>query len=90
MPNDYLTLSQAAKTLPGRPHVSTLWRWATRGVRDRKLQTVLRGGRRFTRSLWLDDFLVPQDDAPATTSRTNRQREAAIDKAAAELESAGI
>jgi len=30
-----LTLSQAAQTLPHRPHPSALWRWARRGLRTR-------------------------------------------------------
>ena len=28
-----LTLAQAAKILPGRPNLATLWRWRTRGIR---------------------------------------------------------
>ncbi|MEX1015934.1 MAG: hypothetical protein WDZ31_04230 [Phycisphaeraceae bacterium] len=30
--DDLLTLTQAAKRLPGRPHRSTLWRWAQKGI----------------------------------------------------------
>ncbi len=36
---NYITLSEAAKSLPGRPHASALWRWCRKGVRTR-------GGRR--------------------------------------------
>ena len=30
--DDLLTLSEAARRLPGRPHRSTLWRWARKGI----------------------------------------------------------
>lgn len=42
-----MQLSQAAQELPGRPAVSTVWRW-TRGVRGVCLESVVIGGRRFT------------------------------------------
>ncbi len=32
---DLLTLTELAKRVPGRPHSSTLWRWARRGVKSR-------------------------------------------------------
>lgn len=34
--------------IPGQPHISTLIRWYTKGVRGVKLETALIGGRRFT------------------------------------------
>jgi len=43
-----LTLSQAAKHYPSRPHVSTLHRWRRHGVRGVRLETCLLGGKRFT------------------------------------------
>ena len=43
-----LTLTAAAKLLPGRPNVATLWRWRTAGIRGVKLETFLFGGRRMT------------------------------------------
>jgi hypothetical protein len=45
---DLKLLVHAAELVPGRPHVSTLVRWAMRGVRGRRLETVVIGGRRFT------------------------------------------
>lgn len=41
-------LSRASALVPGRPHASTLIRWALRGIRGRKLETVIVGGRRYT------------------------------------------
>lgn len=43
-----ISLTEAAKSLPGRPHVSTLWRWVREGRRGVRLETVAVGGRRFT------------------------------------------
>lgn len=43
-----LSLADAAKILPGRPHLSTVWRFATRGVRGVRLESFMSGGRRFT------------------------------------------
>lgn len=88
---DYLSLSQAAKTLPGRPHVSTLHRWRLNGVRGVKLQTCLVGGRRYTKPEWLADFIDATSQAGGAQSpRTNRQRSAAIRRAEKELDKAGI
>lgn len=48
--DDVMTLKDAAKALPNRPHVSTIWRWATHGVgpERKKLETISIGGRRYT------------------------------------------
>lgn len=47
---DLLTISEAARRLPGRPHRSTLWRWARKGIetptRERVFLRTLRLGRR--------------------------------------------
>ena len=43
-----LTFTEAAKSLPGRPNVATLWRWRTAGCRGVKLETILVGGKRYT------------------------------------------
>jgi hypothetical protein len=43
-----LRLNEAAKRLPGQPHRSSLERWTHDGVRGRRLETVLIGGRRYT------------------------------------------
>jgi hypothetical protein len=64
-----LTLSKAAGVLPGQPHVSTLFRWATRGVRGVKLETCLLGGRRYTSRQALQRF------SSAATGATQRYDE---------------
>jgi hypothetical protein len=42
------SLAAAAKLLPGEPHLATLHRWRSRGVKGVKLETLVIGGRRFT------------------------------------------
>ena len=58
---DLMTLSQAAKVLPGRPSTNCIWRWCRRGVVARtgehvRLQHVRMGGKLFTTARWLDEF----------------------------------
>ena len=56
-----LTLGEASKRLPGRPHLSTLARWA-RGMKDgRRLRTVKIGGRVFTSIESLQEFVASKD-----------------------------
>jgi hypothetical protein len=57
-PSDYLTLSQAARCLPGKPSPTTIWRWMTAGVHGVKLQTICVGRIRYTTRAWLDEFLT--------------------------------
>jgi Protein of unknown function (DUF1580) len=57
-----LTLREAAESLPGGTHTSTLHRWRRLGVRGHKLETVVIGGRRFTSREALQRF------AQATTN----------------------
>jgi hypothetical protein len=52
-----LSLSEAAASLPGRPHLSTLHRWRLRGVRGIRLETCLVGGARYTSREALQRFV---------------------------------
>ena len=76
-----ITLTQASNRLPTRPHVSTIWRWYTRGVRGVRLETIVIAGRRLTSIEALDRFAAATtaaaDGQPAPV-RTPRQREQAI------------
>ena len=68
--NNYLSLSEAAKRSPGRPHAATVWRWARRGVKARsgeriRLEHVRVGGRIFIPADALDRFFKAVSDADA-------------------------
>lgn len=91
-PREYLSMAQASHLLPGRPHLSTLHRWRLRGVRGVRLQTCLIGGRRYTTSEWLVEFIEGSTAAvaPETPTAIEGRRESAILAAEKELNDAGI
>ena len=83
-----LSLTEAAKAIPGRPSVCSLHRWRLHGVRGAKLETVLVGGRRFVSREALERFIAATTAAAAgerPPPRTPRQREKAIAAAEREL-----
>ncbi len=59
----YLNLNEAAQKIPGRPHLSTLHRWAEKGVRGIRLRTVRVGHRRFTTQDDIDQFLAKLNES---------------------------
>jgi hypothetical protein len=77
-------------------NASTVWRWSLRGCRGVKLESFSIGAKRFTTAEAFARFVAATTaiaqgaPAPAPTARTNRQREAAIRAAEAELAEAGI
>ena len=67
---EILPLAEAARRLPrlraGRPtHPSTLWRWASRGVRGVRLETVRVGGTTATSTEALKRFCAALNGEPA-------------------------
>ncbi len=95
---DVVSLADAAKLLPTRPHVSTMWRWHRRGVRGIRLETAVLGGKRYTSREAIQRFVSRTTEAhdrggaaPAKLiHETMRQRRAAIERAERDLEKAGI
>ena len=61
-----IDLKELAKCLPGRPHLSTVYRWTGPGLNGVRLETVKFGGRRFTtRELVLRFAASLSDPSPA-------------------------
>jgi hypothetical protein len=88
-----ISLTDAAKSLPQRPNVATLWRWRTAGVRGIKLETFLSGGRRFTSVEALRRFqerVTAAADGEPIRVETPRQRERAIDRAEKRAQELGV
>ena len=59
-------------------HISTVQRWRMAGVRDIRLKTVMKGGRRMTRKNWIKMFheqVTAKADEDLVPLRTERQRE---------------
>src|SRR5271154_5104019 len=88
-----ISLAAASKLLPGRPSITTLWRWHHRGVRGVKLETVVIGGRRYTSREAIARFIAATTaarDGQPTLLRSPIARERAIAQAEQELKKAGI
>lgn len=92
-----LTLADAAKLLPGRPSSCAIWRWRTKGVRGRKLESLSLGGRVYTSREALQRFARQEGGEGSAAGQgggnppqTPHHREKAILAAEAELAKAGI
>ncbi len=96
-----VTFTEAAKLLPKmngkRPHASSVWRWARKGVQGVRLESRRVGGRfvtsvealeRFTERLAAID--LPDRSEPPSKPRTTRARALAVERAEAECAAAGI
>jgi len=84
----YLSLSQAAKIVPGTPHPSSIWRWCRYGVRARngkriRLRHSRAGSRVYTTERWLDEFFE-------ATAAADIERLGQADEAPAEQVSASV
>lgn len=89
---ELLSLNEARRYFPGRPSLSTCWRWALRGVRGVKLATIVRGGRRFVSRTAIREFITATTAAAnaAAPAAAPESRAVAIRNADAELRDAGI
>jgi len=68
-----LSFSAAARRLD--VHVSTVWRWATTGVRGRVLPTIEVGGRRFILVADLEQFICPTVASAGSQAAADAERE---------------
>ena len=86
-------IAEAPQHIPGRPSLTTVWRWVLNGTRTGKLESCLVGGRRFTSLESIQRFAEQStavaDGSPAPT-RTIARRERDLDQAESELDAAGI
>jgi hypothetical protein len=57
MKTEYIPLSVAARIVPGRPSIRTVWRWTTRGIGGHRLESIKVGGKRLTTERAIRDFL---------------------------------
>lgn len=86
---ELIPLRKACEHIPGRPHISCVYRWMSR--KSGPLETVLVGGRRWTSVEAIERFIAAcnpsQRSTPAVVSK---RRKAQIAAAGAELDRAGI
>jgi hypothetical protein len=83
-----IRINDAPKHIPGRPHVSTLYRWMSRP--GEKLETVKIGGRIYTSIEAIQRFADRCTHPTPAQTRTPQQRQRDIDRAEAELAAVGI
>jgi hypothetical protein len=83
--SELLTLPEAARSLPGKPHPCTLWRWRSKGIRGVRLRSTVIGGRCYVTRQALAEFVAALsgfeaetegDGETAENSRESRRRPA--------------
>lgn len=77
MEPEWLTIREAAASIPGRPHESTVARWTLREVRGKKLPSTLIGGKRLIKRADLLEFLNLREKQTPAEGQTVRQTIAA-------------
>ncbi len=75
-----LSLKDATKYIPTRPHIATVWRWATRGTRGVKLETILVGSQRFTTKEAIGRFLDRLNGSPVCVAQERASELAEVDR----------
>lgn len=89
-----LPLKDIANVLPRRKgkkiSFSTIWRWAERGLRGVKLETIRCGGTLYTSTEALHKFAEALTTGQPMRVRTSKQRQRAVDAAEAQLKKAGF
>ncbi len=86
-----ISLKEAAKSLPGRPHLSTLIRWS-RGMKDgRRLAIAKIGGRVYTSTESLARFVESANNPMANVnSEISKSHQAKLDQLDRELDAEGL
>ena len=89
-----ILFSDLPKHIPGRPHISTCYRFRLHGSHGVKLETIKVGGRRFTSLQAIDRFIkkatAAADGATVPPTESNRAREQRLKRVDAELQAAGL
>jgi len=72
--DNVVSLREAAKLLPGNPHVSTLHRWRSIGCRGVKLRAIKIGGRYFLSLDALQEFVAATSANATQAPRLSQSR----------------
>ena len=87
---DMIPFVNAGQHIHGRPSRCTLFRWAFKGVRGVKLETLLIGNQRFTSKEAIARFIAAQNPDQAAPNITPSQRQRQSLAARRELEKMDI
>lgn len=71
---NFLSIKSAAAYFPNRPHIATVWRWITKGVKGHRLESWVIGGGRYTSTAAIDKFLSALNNEPVTVSKDRAKR----------------
>lgn len=71
---EFISFSKVSTLIPGRPSLSSVHRWATRGINGVRLKSVRVGGRLFSTNAWTQEFL----DAQQAANQTHVEAEAEL------------
>jgi hypothetical protein len=88
-----ISINAAAKKIPGRPHIGTVWRWILTGLNGTKLESAKVGGRRYTSEEAIQRFIAATTaaaDGEQPLIRSPLQRRRAIEQADRDLSQDGI
>ena len=88
-----VSLTKATHEVPKKPHVSTLFRWAQKGVRGIRLETIQIGGTRCTSLEALQRFfdqLTQAAGSNAPSLGSGPQVHAQVEATESQLDAAGI
>ena len=77
----------SAVRFPGTPHLATVWRWKSKGIRRQgqivRLKTIVCGGRCFTTQRWANEFIAACNaDTPASFPSDDFSQKAKSENAA--------
>lgn len=73
-----------------RPHAGTIYRWASRGIRGKRLKTAYAGGHKRTSEVWIREFFDKLNTAAGTDSPSPVAKSKRRDQAISELARDGI
>lgn len=79
-----LSFQAASDAVPGKPHVSTLHRWANEGLGGVRLEAFKLGGRRFTTLEALHRFFEKTNPGPRPVPPPSRRTARELDRQAAD------
>lgn len=79
---NWLTLAQASRLVPGKPHPASLWRWCRTGANGVKLAFIKAGSRIVVSERALVEFLERSTEADQARHESARQQREAERQAA--------
>ena len=74
--SDFISLRDSCALFPGKPSLSTVVRWAIKGVNGCQLKTTKFGGKRLTTIQWVNEFVKETIEASPDSYKSEGQTSA--------------